>query len=589
MKQFIKVLKLMPKKTIAVLMVFTLLLNYILPITIAFAQEPSNTGDYGSLEIGGNVQSIQDVSDGTSVTVSFEDGNQVVVTQPNGSLYSSNSGGRYQIYGNGEVTVTAIPANGYSADLRYQGNLLGQTTAKYNLTNNNPVRVDGEFSAGVSGTSVNSTINYAYANDRVEIHINGDYFDTEHAIAGANNNETSGTFNGNINYNYDNSGTVNIDLETLFISRITSVIVNGEEYATKPEFPKTPEQLLEAIDNQVIRYSIQVPYSTTYNISTVTTPNTGEYMTVGNFLWSYQDIDQGTDDYVGHGSFELVKVKYKGVEYTEQQIKDLNKGYMKWEQSEDEGGALLPAGAELTVRLMPDAGYQLTSFTINGGEFEPGEEVGIYTFEVPRGNFHLGAHFTKVNDKVNSNDSDAISSGSIKLSGSESSMASGTARLDVKDIELDESQISNFEDAAGEYKITNYLDISLYNTIYKGKTTDAWDEQVTELDHKATIKLKLADDINGNEVVIVHQKHDGTYEVIETTYDPDTNTISFVTDSFSNYAIASKTNAPRTVISNKANNPLTSDNILTYIGILALSSIGLIIGIVIKKKYKRAN
>ena len=44
-----------------------------------------------------------------------------------------------------------------------------------------------------------------------------------------------------------------------------------------------------------------------------------------------------------------------------------------------------------------------------------------------------------------------------------------------------------------------------------------------------------------NDVVLVHEKHDGTYETLSTTYDSSTNTLSFKTISFSNYAIAYKT------------------------------------------------
>ena len=52
--------------------------------------------------------------------------------------------------------------------------------------------------------------------------------------------------------------------------------------------------------------------------------------------------------------------------------------------------------------------------------------------------------------------------------------------------------------------------------------------------------MKLEDGVDGSNFVIIHEKHDGTYEVIETIYDPEANTITFEVDSFSNYAIASK-------------------------------------------------
>ena len=70
---------------------------------------------------------------------------------------------------------------------------------------------------------------------------------------------------------------------------------------------------------------------------------------------------------------------------------------------------------------------------------------------------------------------------------------------------------------------------------------DELNRQIKDLNEPATITLQLEEGVDGNEIVIVHQKHDGTYEVIPTTYDPETHTITFTTTSFSNYAIASRT------------------------------------------------
>ena len=50
--------------------------------------------------------------------------------------------------------------------------------------------------------------------------------------------------------------------------------------------------------------------------------------------------------------------------------------------------------------------------------------------------------------------------------------------------------------------------------------------------------------MNGKDLIVVHEKHNGNeitgYEVIDATYNEENNTITFETDSFSNYAIASK-------------------------------------------------
>ena len=51
----------------------------------------------------------------------------------------------------------------------------------------------------------------------------------------------------------------------------------------------------------------------------------------------------------------------------------------------------------------------------------------------------------------------------------------------------------------------------------------------------------MAEGVDGNDVVIVHEKHDGAYELISGIYDAATNTVSFATDGFSNYAIAYRT------------------------------------------------
>ena len=577
-----KLLLIISKKITSLLLTVAMLFTYALPITTVFADAPSTPQDYASIQING-VQTLENKNNTGSIIATFEHG---TLTISGTGLYSNGTNMLYVPNG-GNITLDANGNEGYSARIIVNGdNTNGSTKVLENLNYNNnvPNIVDVEFSNSnpeppiPPANNTSSTISYNYNGvGAAEIKVNGSFFDLNGATPAQNNNGNSGSFNGSINYQYDDSGNVNIVLETLFIDRITSLSINGVDYTNN--IPTTPSDILEAIGEQHIHYSVQVPYSSNYIIETTTAHNTGEYMTVGNFLWSYMDQDKDTDDYVGNGTFELVKVKYNGVEYTEEEIGNLNKGYLFWEQSPDEGAAMIPAGAEITVRLLPAAGYQLTSFTINGGEFEPGEEVGLYTFEVPRGNFHLGAHFTEVEDAVNSEDSKAVSSGTIVLGGTEASMEVGTARLDIKDIKLTSDQISNFKEAAGNYNISTYLDISLYNTVYKGSSEDTWDDKVTDLKNDATITLKLADDIDGSEVVIVHEKHDGTYEIIPTTYDKKTNTITFKTDSFSNYAIAT----------NIISNPKTGDTIVRYIIVLAFSTFMLAYaGLKISKRKKKS-
>ena len=111
-----------------------------------------------------------------------------------------------------------------------------------------------------------------------------------------------------------------------------------------------------------------------------------------------------------------------------------------------------------------------------------------------------------------------------------------------------------------------------------------WSNKIDELDNEATISLKLAEGINANDIVIVHNIHDGEeYEIIKIdSYDPETNTITFKTKSFSNYAIATKEN--KTGIT--ASNPSTGDNIIWIISIFAFAGIGAFIMVIINKTSK---
>ena len=116
------------------------------------------------------------------------------------------------------------------------------------------------------------------------------------------------------------------------------------------------------------------------------------------------------------------------------------------------------------------------------------------------------------------------------------------------------NRMEGFESKATDegYDIENYLDISLYNSIYKGGLKDAngnyesWDTPVESIEDKATIILELENDMSGKELAVIHEKHTGNtitgYELIDATYNEENNTITFETDSFSNYAIVSKEN-----------------------------------------------
>ena len=210
-------------------------------------------------------------------------------------------------------------------------------------------------------------------------------------------------------------------------------------------------------------------------------------------------------------------------------------------------------------------------------------------------------------------DSQKVKSGEISLG---NNLEAGSAQLTINDVELSPDKIKGFENAAGDYTISNYLDIDLYNVFYKGKndSEDVWSNKIDELEKEATITLKLADGLTADDIVIVHNIHNGEkYEIIQIeSYDSTTNTITFKTKSFSNYAIATKTTSTKEenkttnnettkdeTTSNKTTNddtastnekttaasssPKTGDNIIMWIALMLVS----ILGVFVTHRYLR--
>lgn len=236
------------------------------------------------------------------------------------------------------------------------------------------------------------------------------------------------------------------------------------------------------------------------------------------------------DELLKNGSIEILDV-------LDQNNNSVGLGDVRQDLEKNNGWASIIPGSKVIFRMKPDYGYQLTKISINDVKLVAGKEQSIFEYTMPDTNVHISGIFEKVEDKVNA-ESDKVKAGTIELGGAE--IDTGSVVLSVDDVTLSNKQITNFEETANGYEISSYLDINLDQVIYKGSATDVWSNELKELNNEATITLQLENGVNGNEVVIVHEKHDDTYEIIPTEYDAETNTVTFKTSSFSNYAIASR-------------------------------------------------
>lgn len=101
----------------------------------------------------------------------------------------------------------------------------------------------------------------------------------------------------------------------------------------------------------------------------------------------------------------------------------------------------------------------------------------------------------------------------------------------------------DFQEAAGNRTISQYLDISLDEVIYKGTENESWETEFTQLpeedyEEPAKISLNLASGLQGyTNYVVLHDTGEGI-ETLPATYDAKTGKLTFETRSFSTFAIA---------------------------------------------------
>lgn len=309
---------------------------------------------------------------------------------------------------------------------------------------------------------------------------------------------------------------------------IGSVNVNGED--------------IHLPENVGDRFEFAVEPSSSYNIvvkkSTAVTP------VPRTIIWAADRKDNSSlrdDDLLKNGTVEILDIK-------DEAGNSIDLRYVNQDLEKNTGVAVVIPGSTVVFRLKPDYGYQLTSIKINDEVLTAGEEQSTFEYVMPDTNVHISGIFEKVEDRVDAVAED-IKSGTVKLG--EGELDSGSAILSVLDAEMSKEAKDDLAASVKEYKVSSYLNIKLNQILYKGTAEDVWSNQIKQLQNKATITLQLARDIDGDEFVIVHEKQDGTYEVIPAVYDAKNRTITFQTSGFSNYAIAGRQTKDTTEDSSK--------------------------------------
>lgn len=460
---------------------------------------------------------------------------------------------------------------GASASTSYNALYIGDT--RFDVTSNPYVKLDTAQFSGTLNIKLqkesapsptpsypdNISIKATYDGFGMEVYLNT-------ARIGAESNKIEGTGKGYASGEISNLISIQLAFGD---GNIGSVTVNGE----KINVPEGTKDRLEFSIAPASEYVIVVTKAKSSSSSDV--PRTIIWDSDKNNNSSLKD-----DEILKNGSIEILDIKDKSGN-------SIGLDGVKQDTAKNNGWANILPGYKVILKLKPDYGYQLTSIKINDETLTAKEEESTFEYTMPDTNVHLSGIFEKVDDKVTT-DSEKVKEGKIEID--ESEVDSGSVVLSVSDAVLTEEQTAKFKEKAEGYEISAFLGIHLDRVLYKGTDSDVWSKELNDLKNEATVTLKLEEKINGNEIKIIHEKSDGTFEIIPADYNASENTITFKTSSFSNYAIASKIAAGS--ITESGDNgviPKTGDNIIKYVVIFVLVAL-ILAGFVVysqKKKTKK--
>ena len=307
---------------------------------------------------------------------------------------------------------------------------------------------------------------------------------------------------------------------------IGTVMVNGESV----KLPEGTKDRVEFAAAPASAYTIEVTKKSSVVKRTI--------------VWESDNANNTSlkeDELLKHGSIEIIGIKDKDGNPVE--LKDID-------QNTSHGYGVIVPGSEITFRVTSEYGYQLDSITINGQSLTPLEDTSTYTYTMPDTNVHICGIFTKKEDQTELN-TDKVKNALIQLA--ENEITSGNSRLMIKDAQLTPQQQEAFEKAAGDYRIVGYFDIKLAQILYKNSTTNLWVNNIAALKNPAKVSLQLGTDleVESNDLIVIHENSDGTYEVIPASFDSAAKTVMFQTKGFSNYAVAYKKSETTTENSTK--------------------------------------
>lgn len=510
------------KRLLPLLMALLLIVSY-LPVMRSYAAECIVRGDKST-----PWNSVQD-------GVFAYDGGTMKIEILNGSLTGlTGTADNVTVPENTTVTVTLSPKEGYNVQLRVNGTQVTLNNNVYTVVtsaNQQELKFEACFINPGGGNNPGNP-NPPAGNQPICLILEGDAFkgaDTDY-------------------YHYmksqDKNFEIYVDLDDTGNSRSQTMdnLMKEQKVSLAPESQST-YRFADSVSNAQVTVMCS---SGTYTITTPGTTSNGssaersfavkkgeseshiqidkKALTV---TWAYDSDSFGADAYLEHGKAQVTAIEG---------VSDLSAQFGNNPGDEKGGNIAVPEGKKVTIKLVPDYGYQVAGLQLNGGvTLQPDDaQTSTFTFVMGNSPVHMKGLFTKVSDTVNSN-SKQIEAASI--TNGANAAASGNLRLTVSDAEgydttSAQAMVSGAQSAQA-------VDLKLDQIVSKGNGSN-WENNITEFEKPVTLNLAL-DNYDANYDYTVVRNHNGKLTELSTTVEQGT--ISFETNQFSTYIIVKKSKA----------------------------------------------
>ena len=360
-----------------------------------------------------------------------------------------------------------------------------------------------------------------------------------------------------IEYNYDDlegedPNYITLWLGTPFEAKYSNVIrINNVDYNVSEllDYSDREEWLSSITADGNIGFELKIPKTQddVYEITVQVDPS--EYYYLGRYEWTNEEYDSDWPSYIAHSSIEIesVSFEYNGevIAYTGDRFDhDFDDFLIHYEVDPndhvDRGMLMAPDNAIITVRIIPEYGYQVTDVTAAGGYIT--DDIGEYIFTIPKSEEDFQVEVTPVEDTLVV-DHQYIDTGSIDFGTSH--FPGGTANTEIGEAYLSAEEIENFEAYAGNYQIKQIFNVMVEAVLYKGTDEEVWTAELEGLDRYTQVTLHFTETISGDEVVVLHQTGNNQFETLNNvTFDGQNNTITFKTMNYGNFAVATLNRVP---------------------------------------------